>query len=355
MHALGAVLAVAGTLLLSGAPSAAAQPPTVIEQLEQNRIVRLPGAVATLDDARVLAGLPANGRVLLAPTSGLPDLGALRSWAHAAGVGLTVVEGLWIESPLRKLPLATADENTLRRVLTTHDVTDAVLGKQSPAPATVPATAAQLDQLPVSRPRAGVRVARSPEPFVDYASGLAARSPGVLIVVAHGDWLEFAGPGADQAEHARDATYGPALLNRGRPTDVVDTVLARLAEPARPIFDLPRPERFEFKSVVMYVAAGTAAATIGMWLLFLYLRRTLRRLDAGVAMREERAEAYLRLEELGDLLIEVESNGQAVDPRIAERLATARTLFDQAHTPEAMAAVREIADEGLSAGREEKR
>ncbi|HEX6359318.1 hypothetical protein [Actinophytocola sp.] len=357
MRTVGAVLAAAVCLLLSGSP-ATAQPPDpqqLIDQLSQNRVVRLPGAVTTVDVARV----PDDERVLLAPQSGLPPgLVALLKWAGDTGVALTVVEGLWIEryeGTESERPLATADERVLRQVLAYGDVTGVVLGEQA-SPATVPATDAQLDQLTVSQPRDGVRLARVPmgPVYVDYAGRLAARFPGELVVVAHGAWLEFAGPGADRAEHARNAAYGPVLLNRGRSTDVVTAVLDRMTEPpARPVYDLPRPEKVDLAGSAIVVTLVAAAATVVAMLLVLYLRWALRRRETREGLREARARAYLSIEELGTRLAE----DQADVPAAAERYATARALFDQALTPEAMAAVREVAEEGLvvAGDREEDR
>jgi hypothetical protein len=126
------------------------------------------------------------------------------------------------------------------------------------------------------------------------------------------------------------------------------------AQPPRPVFDYPRPERFDPVETAIYAALATVVVTVGGWLLLQYLRRTLRRLDAQEELRQVRAEAYLRIEELGAALAESAESAESADPAAAERHATARTLFDQARTTEAMAAVREIAEEGL-AGREEGR
>lgn len=112
MRALGAVLTVAGILLLSGQP-AVAQPDLsqVIAQLQQTQVVRLPGAVATVDESQ----LRDSDRVLLAPRDGLPPrLFGLWEWAARAKVTVTVVEGLWIGQAWGE-PLRKADANTVRR------------------------------------------------------------------------------------------------------------------------------------------------------------------------------------------------------------------------------------------------
>lgn len=126
--------------------------------------------------------------------------------------------------------------------------------------------------------------------------------------------------------------------------------LGAIALPAgqRPVFDYPRPEPFDPVETALHAALVTVVIVVGGWLLLRYLRLTLRRLDARTGWRQARAETYLRLEELGAAVAE------SPDPATAERYATARTLFDQAHTLEAMAAVRRIAEEGL-AGSEDGR
>ena len=47
-------------------------------------------------------------------------------------------------------------------------------------------------------------------------------------------------------------------------------------------------------------------------------------------------------------MLSVEERGGRADPAMAERHATARLLYDQAHTAAAMVEVRRIADEGLA-------
>jgi hypothetical protein len=116
-----------------------------------------------------------------------------------------------------------------------------------------------------------------------------------------------------------------------------------MAQSPRPVFDYPRPEPFDPVETAVYAVLVTLVIMAGGWLLLRYLKLVLRRLDAQSGWRQVRAETFLRIEELGAALAE------SADSSAAERYATARTLFDQAHTPEAMAAVREVAEEGLAA------
>lgn len=326
MRAWGALLAVAGLLLGSWQPAAAAPDVGwVIARLERDQIVRLPGAVTSVDAAR----LAARDRVVLAPAAGLPDdLTSLWRWARGAGVRLTVVEGWWLAQGNAPVPV---EKDALPILLSTGDVTDVVVGAPVPVRKVAPA---QLAGVRVSQPRTGVRLVTlpvRPGPLAGYATGLAARYPGDLIVVAHGAWLEFAGPGADRAAYARDATYGQMLAHR-ETTDLVTAVLDRMVDPRpRPVYAPPKPER---TSPLVFAGLGLVVVATGAWLLF------RRRRDP--ALRAARAEAYLRIEELGARLAERD------DPVMAERHATARLLFDQARTPKAMIAVRDVAEEGLA-------
>jgi hypothetical protein len=79
------------------------------------------------------------------------------------------------------------------------------------------------------------------------------------------------------------------------------------------------------------------------WLFVLFVSRTRRGREEAQSFRLARAWAYVRIEKLGACLLEVER----ADSRAAERYGTARTLFEQARTAEAMAEVRRVADEGL--------
>lgn len=329
----------------------------VIHQLERARIVRLPGAVATFDEARVLAALPQDARLLVAPAiKAAPDeevwrdtLFPVLQWADNAGLPLTVVRGLWVERGIPVDPFTTDDEPTLRKWLAYQDVTAAVLRVRTAGPELVPATAAQLDRLPVTTVRPGVRLARLPvlgpgDPFVDYAPGLADRFPGELVVVAYGRWLEFAGPGAGQAERDRAIVYGESRLDRRTADEQLTAVLDHVPAPvARPRFDMTPEPRPDVQGVSQVVAAVAIVVVVAAWLAGLRLRRAARDRAAASRLRLATAAANARIEDLGARLL------AAPDPQVAERLATARAMFGQAVTAEAMVAVCDIADEGLAA------
>lgn len=116
----------------------------------------------------------------------------------------------------------------------------------------------------------------------------------------------------------------------------------------RPVFDYPLPDQTTRTGAAVLVVSVAFFATVGAWLLLRYLWFALRRFDEAGVMKQMRTQALLQIDALGDRLTELERSCQDIDPTMAERHAAARALFDQAHTPEAMVAVREIAEEGLA-------
>jgi hypothetical protein len=65
------------------------------------------------------------------------------------------------------------------------------------------------------------------------------------------------------------------------------------------------------------------------------------------ALRAESAAAMAAVGNLGAKVLAAAEDGQGADPAAAERHATARLLYDQAHTSAAMVEVRRVAEEGL--------
>jgi hypothetical protein len=116
----------------------------------------------------------------------------------------------------------------------------------------------------------------------------------------------------------------------------------------RPVFDYPLPDQTNQVGTAVLVVSVAFIATVGAWLLLRFLWFAVRRFDEAGVMKQMRTQALLQIDALGDRLMELERNGQDINPRMAERHAAARALFDQAHTPEAMVTVREIAEEGLA-------
>ena len=326
MRVVGVVLAVLCVLLVSGQP-VAAQPGvdvgSVVSRLEREQVVRLPGAVTSVEAGR----LGVRDRVVLAPAAGLPDdLGPLWAWARGADVRLTVVEGWWIA---QQGEVVRVERDALPWVLASGDVTDVVVGAVAPVPQRVTAAAALavVDGLRVDEFDFGVRLVTlpvRPDPVVGYAAALAGRFPDDLVVVACGAWLEFAGPGADRAAVARDATYGLMLLRRGSTlgvdaADLVTAVLDRKAYPVPRPFDAP-PEWDKIRTN-MYFWLALVIVVVGAGLLVRY-----RRAAAVGPMRMAWARAHLRTQQLevrlagANLLIQQLNarSADAPDPGTAE-------------------------------------
>lgn len=201
------------------------------------------------------------------------------------------------------------------------------------------------------------------QPLVDYAPVLAARFPGDVVMVAQGRWLDVAGPDQAKIESARNYAYGRfeiGSFTQGSTMDArIGTVLERLNElvnkkpfgrPQPPA--QPRPELYDVRRTISawapWVLLGSAVVLGGAALVGWRLRSAARLAAERSAMRTASAEAFAKIGELGARLLKTEERGGAANPAAAERHATARTLFDQAHTPEAMAEVEKIADEGLA-------
>ncbi len=418
-----------------GAPTpgwAQEQPPKLdvaraLDELVDQRIHRAPGAVAHLDESRVLAALDDDTRVLVAPYSGALDKGnnyadgdahyeqvgkPLDDWATERGLHLIFVEGIRVS--LYGEPGAGVGPSTipeLRQVTAYLDVSisvifaarhaagierDKVGDFDYPLAEPVPPTAAQVDDLvtrltadrvhnapgrtdPVD-PRMAqlaqeeygipVRIAAFPvpspgEPLVDYAPELLERFPGEVVMVAQGRWLDVAAADQAKANSARDYAYGRyeyGSFSQGSPMqDRVGTVLGRLRSLLKGTAygrpqpqPQPRPQPFDVRRTIIdlmpWVLVG-AALVLGGAGLYTWRRGQADRADRERrALRRESAKAVAKIGELGAQLLAVEERGNTVNPAAAERHATARTLYDQALTAEAMTEVAAIADEGIEAG-----
>ncbi len=355
---VGVVLAVMGMVWLVGAP-ASAQPAgmgALAEQLMRERVVVLPGAPVTVDDARVRAELQPQDRVLIGPADGLAAYGSpstqnLIDWTAQAGVRLILFEGMrarWLSVDGVDRPLRTAGTAVRRQYISTGDATNLVLGTASEdEQPPVEATEAQLDQLVVSEDRPGIRLATVPasSPFVDYAAGLASGFPDELVAVVHGrDWLEFAGSGHERATHLRDTSYDD-LIAGPRVVDLSDAVLDRVLVVPRPVPDLSEgPHRQSWTFPASELAPLVGGGAVLLVAMVLGIRRLVGgRRGEGRDMLLARAQAYTRIEQLGSVLLETEAPESGAN----ERFATARALFDQARTAAAMTEVARIADEGL--------
>jgi hypothetical protein len=240
-----------------------------LEELDDHQVYRAPGAVAQIDDSRVLPVLDGHIRALVAPYSGVLGKGGnyadsdahdsavdapLSEWAARRKMHLIFVEGIHVS--LYGTPDAAVGPSTipeLRQVAAYLDVSSSVIFAARyamgvprddvgdfdyPNATPVAPSLAQVDELatylvgsrvynadtddPVDS-RMGelaekeygiaVRIAVLParklgEPIVNYAPELLKRFPGEVVMVAQGRWLDIAAEGQTKAESARNYAYG---------------------------------------------------------------------------------------------------------------------------------------------------
>ncbi|MBB4908702.1 hypothetical protein [Actinophytocola algeriensis] len=322
----------------------------------------------------------------------------LRSWAEAQGLTLIKVEGLYA-SNLDGGAAVPSNIAELRQVTAYLDVTDTVLAlvrdaKGMPAEQAfatgyhpddvVAPTRQQVDELagtlaespvhdapgradPVADTLAEhssatfgatVRVAAFPalrrgQPMVDYAPALAERFPDDVILVSYGNWLEVAAPDRLRITSARDFAYGRyqgAARQGVVMTNRMSTVLERyqlLRDDSA--FARPLPEPFdlagEIGELAPWLLLGSsvvlAAASLGPW----WFRRPR---DRASRLRLAGALTFADITGLGAELLAAEQETGADVSAAWERHTTARRLYEQAHTQEAMAEVREICAQGAT-------
>lgn len=209
-----------------------------------------------------------------------------------------------------------------------------------------------------------VRIAAFPvlepgQPVVDYITPLGQAFPDDVVLVLHGDWVDIAAPDQNKALAARAFAYGKADLSLFSAGGGANSMLSQLIErfalltaetswgfpqPA----PQPRPVPFDVARTISdlapWVLVGSAVVLGGAGAL-----RHRNRLRAEAAAEEValRAESASTMAAISDLGARVLTAGERVDPAAAERHATARLLYDQALTSEAMVQVRRAAEEGL--------
>lgn len=215
-----------------------------------------------------------------------------------------------------------------------------------------------------------VRIAAFPvpergDPILDYAPELLKRFPDDVIMVATGRWLDVAAREQAKADSARDYAYGRFEIGSFRQgsamQDRVGTVLERLQSLLRNTAygrpqpqPQPRPQPYDVRQTIStftpWVLLG-AALILGGVGLYTWRRARIDRDDVERrAMRRESARAMAKIGELGARLLAEEERGETPNPAAAERHATARHLYDEALTADAMAEVTAIAEEGLAVG-----
>lgn len=212
-----------------------------------------------------------------------------------------------------------------------------------------------------------VRVAAFPvlepgQPVVDYITPLGELFPDDVVLVLHGDWVDIAAPDQDKALTARAFAYGDADLSLFTAGDGANSLLRQLIDrlallTAETSWGFPQPA--PQPRAVPFDVARTVSA-LAPWVLVgsavmlggagaLRHRNRLRAEAAAevVALRAEGASAMATIAELGARVLSIEESSEDAGPAAAERHATARLLYDQAHTSVAMVEVRRVAEEGL--------
>lgn len=204
-------------------------------------------------------------------------------------------------------------------------------------------------------------IAEPGEPIVDYAPALAPLFPDDVVMVSTGRWLDVAAADQSKATSARDYAFGRfeggSFRQGSLMTDRIGTVLERLATLLeKTAYGRPQPEpqpvaqeydvRRTIGTFAPWVLLGAAVVLAAAGLIAYRARTAARAATERRAMHLASGSALARINELGARLLEAEERGTRPNPAAAERHATARTLYDQAHTSEAMAEVAKVAEEG---------
>jgi hypothetical protein len=337
--------------------------------------------------------------------------GPILDWALGRDVPLVVVEGVDVSLLNSPAPLdhqLPADLPELRATASTRDVTERLLVLARLGRGELPEIAEDVDVAhPVPVPaspelvaevvttlRAGrihnapgrtepiedgvpqrakeefdltVRIAAFPflepgRPVVDYLTPLREAFPDDVVLVLHGDWVDIAAPDQDKALAAHAFAYGDADLSLFSAGEGANSLLRQLIDrlalltaetswgfpqPA----PQPRPVPFDVARTISdlapWVLVGSAVVLGGAGALRHRNRLLAEATAEEVALRAESASTMAAISDLGARVLTVEEGGERADPAAAERHATARLLYDQAHTSEAMVQVRRVAEEGL--------
>ncbi|WP_197321308.1 hypothetical protein [Saccharomonospora sp. NB11] len=364
----------------------------VLADFAANRIHRAPGAIATFDEELISGELTDEFRLLVTPTlSADSGLDEVEEWVDRNGHTLIHVEGLLVTSTADYVR-GPADLPALRQHTAAHDVTNQLwkavhyptLRRNEPSPhppldvvsPTRSQTAALVEQLTderiVNAPgrtdpidvtaeeftrRTGftVRVAAFPpvapgEALVDHAPALAEHFPDDVVLVAHGDWVDVAGPPA--LISARNQHYDETIESVSRPSmaDRIDWILSRARELSldRPLGEpAPATQRQEVSDSALFLIGSSVVLIVTTPLRRALLRRWRDRRAARLAFRGARADAFASLAELGARLSKSEPSETTA--AAAERHATATMLFERATTAEELREVKKLATRGSKA------
>ncbi|WP_433471039.1 hypothetical protein [Saccharomonospora azurea] len=364
-----------------------------LDALSEQRIYRAPGAIATFDEDLITRALTDDVRLLVTPSLRADeDMQRLEDWAEGTGRTLVHVEGLLVSST-DGITGTPSDLSTLRQHTAAHDVTRELLGvvrytvesdvgDSSHAPLeVVTPTASQTADL-VERLRHDrivnasgrtdrversadeltrgtgftVRVVAFPplepgEPLVDHAPALAERFPDDVVLVAHGDWLEVAGPQQAALTSARNRSYvddagyraGPAMSDR------IESVLTRARRlTTAHAFGAPQPRTSAHlvTDLAPWLAGGAALLIATTPLRRALARRWRDRRAERHAFLVTRAETFAALAELADQLRTQRDDSSPSVSAAAERHAHATALFDRATTATALKEATKLATRG---------
>jgi hypothetical protein len=374
--------------------------PAAIRALETQQVYQAPGVSVAIDLAAVQREMAPNTKLLIAPFTEPFKAGnnyangdahykdvylPLLKWAQDKKVELVTVEGL--ETSYGPSSLSELREQTAYMDVTGPTLAAVRKAKKAPIGDTYPVyavrepTSGQLadlvgklrqapihnapgrdDQFTLSvkaiKDQTGLslRVVALPplrpgEPFVDYAPALAKEFPDDVVVVAQGYWAEIAGKDPERLASARNYAFGRfeygTFQQGGSIDNRVRTIVQRIDELSRrKPFGRPQPKTYDpAETITRYTpwAWGASAFVLGGGALTGWgLRRFRRNQTERAALHKATVQAYAKISELGTALLEHQT------PAAAERFSTARDLFEQAKTAEAMAEVEKIAVEGLA-------
>ncbi|WP_149359388.1 hypothetical protein [Lolliginicoccus suaedae] len=333
---------------------------------DEQRVVRLPGAIAHWDEKLVSEALGDNEpKIVIAPPGLTPDQKAQISEVDDIDfqiIGTSVVSGITgarhDDIPGWRGEYATGDVTSLMLALiaverdeTIPDDVD-VLERRAP---TGPELAAVVADLSAGRPHlaAGTTLDTAPdsahrafpdsellvaafprqefgEPMPEYGPALAERFPGQPIVVMHGNWIEYHGPQADEFAEIASASFyaqfGSRLSRWDYPQqNILNAYLNRVTDIRYSgVFDRPLPyQPFDPMRVAMPALPWLFGASV---LVFLALSA---RQVLGPGARPPRA-APARLALLNTLAIEI--SGLSYDPALArgiQQLQAASSALDE--------------------------
>lgn len=187
-----------------------------------------------------------------------------------------------------------------------------------------------------------------------YAQSLAELFPGEVILVARGNMVDVESPYPAEAKSAVDYVYHSEWWTSDQSVnetigEIVDRlgalVQAKDFGPPQPSWEPSFMDRF-IAVMVPVSLIGTAAVISGSVLLVWRRRRVRQTSSDQLRLRNASAMAMARIGRLGAELLSADERESRL-AEASERYDTARTLYDQALTADAMNEVEKTADEGF--------